>query len=115
MRYPTDMDVELHKFGMRLKFFYSVGGLVLGAMCIIGGCALFLAGVAGSTTWTFQALGVAESHISDAAPGAILFCVGLFFVCVTRFKVEETHEIRETDNMPPSTRSFDINFIPTND
>lgn len=82
------MDTDLHKFGMRLKFFYSLGGLLLGAMCIVGGCWLFLGGVTGSTTWTFKALGIAESNVTDAAPGGILFCVGLFFVIFTRFKVE---------------------------
>ena len=52
---------DLHKYGMRLNFFYSIGGLFLGGMCIFGGCMLFLGGVVASTTLAFNALGVAES------------------------------------------------------
>jgi hypothetical protein len=82
------MDNELHKMGLRLKFFYSVGGLILGFLSIVGGCFLFWAGVAGHTSWTFKALGIAENSINDAAPGAILFVVGLFIVIYTRFGVK---------------------------
>ena len=69
---------------------YSVAGLVLGIICIIGGIILFLNGVVGSASWTAKILG-AESEISDAAPGAILFIVGLFVVIVTRYKIHIKH------------------------
>jgi len=69
------------------NFIYAVLGLVLGLVCIIGGIVLFLNGVAGSTSWTAKILG-AESNISDAAPGVVLFIVGLFVVYVTRFDVK---------------------------
>lgn len=65
---------------------YSLSGLVLGTVCIIGGIMLFLNGIVGSTNWTAKVLGV-ESRISDAAPGAVLFIVGLFIVVVTRFNI----------------------------
>jgi hypothetical protein len=68
-------------------FVYSLGGLVLGFTSIIGGIALFLHGVTGTTSWTAKILG-ASSQISDAAPGAVLFIVGLFIIYVTRFSVE---------------------------
>ena len=66
------------------QLIYSLCGLILGLVCIIGGIILFLHGITGSTSWTAKLLG-AESEISDAAPGAVLFIVGLFVVLVTRF------------------------------
>jgi hypothetical protein len=72
------------------QLIYSVLGLVLGLSCVIGGVVLFLHGVVGSTSWTARILG-AESHISDAAPGAVLFIVGLFFVLVTRYVLKVRH------------------------
>ena len=66
---------------------YSLAGLILGLVCVVGGIVLFLNGVAGSTSWTAKMLG-AESEISDAAPGAVLFIVGLFIVFVTRYVVK---------------------------
>lgn len=88
------MDTELHRLGLKLKFAYSVCGLVLGLVSIIGGCLLFLNGIAGSTQWTFKALGIAESNVTDAAPGAILFVIGLFVVIFTRFKVRQESSVR---------------------
>ncbi|PML05964.1 hypothetical protein [Vibrio lentus] len=58
---------------------------VLGLVCVLGGIALFLNGVAGTTSWSAKILGV-ESTITDAAPSAILFIIGLLFVFVTRYK-----------------------------
>lgn len=66
------------------QLIYSILGIVLGLAAIIGGIALFLNGIAGSMSWTASFLG-AESNINDAAPGAILFIVGLFIVFITRY------------------------------
>jgi len=63
---------------------YSVAGLIVGLVCVIGGVVLFLNGVVGSTSWTAKFLG-AESNLNDAAPGAVLFIVGLFVVFITRY------------------------------
>jgi hypothetical protein len=63
---------------------YSIGGLFLGILCVLGGVVLFLNGVTGSTNWTAKFIG-AESKINDAAPGAVLFIVGLFIVFITRY------------------------------
>ncbi|GAB3939282.1 hypothetical protein [Larkinella terrae] len=81
------MDPELEKLVLRYKFIYSMTGLGLGLVSMIGGIALFLNGIAGSTSWTAKILGN-ESTITDAAPGAILFIVGLFTVVTTRYKVK---------------------------
>jgi hypothetical protein len=69
------------------QLIYALSGLILGLVCILGGIVLFLNGVAGSTNWTAKMLG-AESKVSDAAPGAVLFIVGLFIVLVTRFSIK---------------------------
>ena len=72
------------------QLIYSIAGLILGLVCILGGVALFINGVAGSTSWTAKILG-AESQISDAAPGAVLFIVGLFIVLITRYVLKVKH------------------------
>jgi len=76
----------LHARALLYKFIYSMTGLFVGLVCMLGGVALFLNGVAGSTNWTAKVLGN-ESTISDAAPGAVLFVVGLFVVIATRYRV----------------------------
>jgi hypothetical protein len=58
-------------------------GLILGLAAIIGGVILGLNGVAGSTSWTTKLLGL-ESQINDAAPGVVLFIVGLFMIWATK-------------------------------
>jgi hypothetical protein len=62
-------------------------GLFLGLVSMIGGIVLFLNGVAGSTSWTAKILGN-ESTITDAAPGAVLFVIGLFIIIATRYRVK---------------------------
>jgi uncharacterized membrane protein (UPF0182 family) len=69
-----------------LQLIYSLCGLLLGLACILGGILLFLHGVLGSISWTTKILG-ASSQISDAAPGGVLFIVGVFLVFITRFKI----------------------------
>ena len=95
----TDRELEIYRMyldrGMRspmlnrtgtfYQLIYSLCGLVLGLVCVIGGIILFLRGITGATSWTAKILG-AESKLSDAAPGVMLFIVGLFIVFVTRFK-----------------------------
>lgn len=71
------------------QFVYSRCGLVLGLACVVGGVLLFLHGVAGTSNWTGKPPG-ADSQVSDAAPGAILFVVGLFVVLASRFNVRVT-------------------------
>ena len=72
-----------------IKGEYSYGklGLILGLSSIIGGIILGLNGVAGSTSWTAKLLGL-ESRINDAAPGVVLFVVGLFMVWTTKPRVK---------------------------
>jgi hypothetical protein len=46
-----------------------------------------LHGVAGHTSWTASLLGL-HSNVSDAAPGVVLFIVGLFMIWATKPKVK---------------------------
>jgi hypothetical protein len=85
------MSEDLHRLGFKLKFAYSIVGLVLGLACIIAGVILGLGGVAGNTAWTASALGLSTS-MTDATPGVIVFVVGIFFVLITRFSVRATYQ-----------------------
>jgi hypothetical protein len=59
----------------------------------VRGIVLYLHHVTGTTNWTAKFMG-AESNLSDAAPGAILFIVGLFIVFVTKFSIK-TEKVTE--------------------
>lgn len=94
---------DLHRLGFKLKFVYSMTGLLLGLACIVAGVVLGLSGVAGHTSWTASALGLSTS-MTDAAPGVIIFVVGIFFVWMTRFKVRQVTQHPPTesrDSAPP--------------
>ena len=69
-----------------LQLIYSLAGLLVGLACIVGGILLFFHGVAGSSSWVGEFIGV-QSKLSDAAPGTVLFVVGLVVVWLTRFAV----------------------------
>lgn len=88
----TPEEIALHRLGMKLKFAYSVCGLLLGLVCILTGLALGLAGVAGHTNFTASLLGL-NTQLTDAAPGVVVFVVGIFMVFISRFKV--LHKIEE--------------------
>lgn len=78
--------VKLWDDATRFQYFYSMAGLVVGLLCIIGGLVLFLHGITGSTSWTAKFLGL-ESTLSDAAPGVVLFVIGFFIVWITRYSI----------------------------
>jgi hypothetical protein len=69
-----------------LQLIYSLAGLVFGLACVVGGILLFFHGVTGSSSWVGEFIGV-QSKLSDAAPGTVLFVVGLVVVWLTRFAV----------------------------
>ena len=84
---PRPKEIPLWREATRYEFTYSIWGLVAGVFLALVGVVLLIHGVAGSTNWTTKLLS-AESEISDAAPGVILFIVGLFVVYITRFQVK---------------------------
>ena len=82
---------DLHRLGLKLKFVYSIVGLLVGLSCIIAGVVLGVNGVVGHTSWTASLLGLSTT-MNDAAPGVIVFVVGIFMVLITRFRVREIRE-----------------------
>jgi len=82
-QHPRELNSELVKIYLRHKLIYSISGLVLGLICILSGLVLFLNGISGATSWTASLFGF-NSKISDAAPGSVIFIVGIFFVLITR-------------------------------
>jgi hypothetical protein len=74
---------EILSQAIKNEYRYATLGLVLGLCAILGGTILALHGIVGHTSWTASLLGF-ESKINDAAPGAILFIVGIFFVFITK-------------------------------
>ena len=77
-------DNELIKMHLRYKFIYSILGMILGLFCILGGLLLFLNGIVGSTNISTNIFG-SETSITDAAPGSILFFLGLFLTYHSRY------------------------------
>jgi hypothetical protein len=69
-----------------LQLIYSLAGLVVGLACVVGGLGLFLHGIVGSSSWVGDFIGI-QSKLADAAPGTVLFIVGLLVVWLTRFSV----------------------------
>ncbi|WP_197120962.1 hypothetical protein [Pseudoalteromonas sp. NZS100] len=69
----------------KYQLIYSIIGLAVGLVCVLGGIYLFIKGVMGEMDWSLKVFGN-ESVIANAAPGAVLFIVGLFLVIVTKFK-----------------------------
>jgi len=80
-------SVEVLKLVIVLEYIYGILGLGLGITAIFGGIILGLNGVAGSTSWTANVLGL-SSEINDAAPGVVLFIVGIFMLKITSPKVK---------------------------
>ncbi|MBW2570098.1 MAG: hypothetical protein JRE47_12235 [Deltaproteobacteria bacterium] len=79
------MKSNTFNLAIKLEYTYAILGLFLGLSSIIFGSILCLNGVVGSTSWTANFIG-AESSINDAAPGVVLFIVGLFMIWVTKPK-----------------------------
>ncbi len=79
-------SADVVRESIRKEYRYGALGLVLGLVTIIGGVILGLNGIAGSSSWTAKLFGF-ESQLNDAAPGVILFVVGVFLVWATRPKI----------------------------
>jgi len=93
-RTPPASEVKANSYSANVlgqavkgEYQYAKLGLFLGLATIIGGIILGLNGVTGHTSWTAKLLGL-ESNINDAAPGVVLFIVGIFFVYITKPRVK---------------------------
>ena len=78
---------DVLRAAVRNEFRYAILGLIVGLAAILCGTALTLHGAFGSTSWTTRLLGL-ESKVNDAAPGVILFVVGMVIIFITRPRVE---------------------------
>jgi hypothetical protein len=84
---PGSSSKEIIAQSIAGEYSYAKLGLILGLTSIAGGVVMGLHGVVGHTSWTAKALGI-ESNLSDAAPGVVLFIVGLFMIWATRPRVD---------------------------
>lgn len=78
-------EVTDRRLSLTLKFVYSIVGLVLGLACILSGSILGLYGVTGHSNFIASLLGLSV-QLNDAAPGVVIFIVGIFMVLITKFK-----------------------------
>lgn len=101
---PSLKDPGTYQRFARYHLIYSLVGQIFGLVCIVGGIVLCLHQVTGSTSWTAKFMG-AESNISDAAPGVILFIVGLLVVFVTRFTIKTE---KQRPEMPTNQKSNEV-------
>ena len=92
-------DYELHRLGMKLKLIYSLLGLFLGLSCIISGSILSVYGVTGHTSIIASFLGL-STQLNDAAPGVVIFIVGIFMVLITKFQVKGRTIINHETDIP---------------
>ena len=82
------MDQSTLVLWLKQKFRYSTLGLILGFLSILVGALLFLSGVTGSSDLMTKMTGF-EGSLLNAAPGALLFLIGLAVVVVTRLNNKE--------------------------
>ena len=85
VKLPKDREVAQQV--ARQQFVVSIMGLIVGVICIVAGVFLFVRGIQGSTSWTAKFIGT-ESQLADAAPGTILFVVGVVIIWITRHDVK---------------------------
>ncbi len=83
---PEQVDKDFWRLVLLYQFWYSIAGLIAGLACVLGGVVLFLNGIDGlpGSQWTADVFGL---KISDAAPGVVLFLIGLAVTEITRFTV----------------------------
>lgn len=81
------MDEIILKRTTLYQFIYSILGWLLGFSCVVGGILLFFYGISGNSDMK-GAVGGFNITVTNAAPGTILFIIGIFVVWVTRFKIK---------------------------
>lgn len=84
---PRSSSEAVIKAAIFGEYVYSCIALILGLSSIIGGSILCIYGVTGHTSFTANLLGL-NANLNDAAPGVVLFVIGLFMIWATRPKVK---------------------------
>jgi len=83
---PGGEDSTLWRRATFYQLVYSLAGLGVGLSCVVGGIILFIMGIGGNINWVLKGEGF-HSQIANAAPGAVLFVVGMLVVWMTRFDI----------------------------
>lgn len=82
---PDLLDKDFWKMVVRYQFIYSLVGLAVGMICVILGMVMVVHGFGGGGWhWSADIFGF---KVNDAAPGVVLFLVGLAIAQFTRFDV----------------------------
>ena len=81
---PDVLDKGFWKIAIAYQFLYSVLGLLTGLACELMGTILFIGGITGTGHWTATLFGI---QITDAAPGVVLFIMGVAAWQFTRFDI----------------------------
>lgn len=82
---PEILDKDFWKMVVRYQFAYSMVGLGFALICLVCGMILFLHGISpDSSHWSADIFGF---KVNDAAPGIVLFLVGVAVAQFTRFDV----------------------------
>jgi len=81
---PDVLDKGFWKIAIAYQFLYSVLGLVTGLACELMGTILFIGGITGTGHWTATLFGI---QITDAAPGVVLFIMGVAAWQFTKFDI----------------------------
>lgn len=84
---PPDGGGEVGKLAVRQQFYYSIVGMVVGILFLLGGILLLLNGILGSSHFIASVAG-GKLDISDAPPGIILAALGVLIIWFTSYTVQ---------------------------
>lgn len=76
------------KLIVRNRLIYSLCGLAIGVLCLVGGILVFFSGIPGDTDWSIGSL-LAHFELSMSTPGVVLIFVGMVIIGITRYSVGE--------------------------
>jgi hypothetical protein len=79
-------DNGLTKVAILFQGIYSILGLLVGVIFLVGGLILLLSGIGGSSHFVAEILG-AKFDLSDATAGVICAVLGFIVIFVTRFEI----------------------------
>lgn len=83
---PRSGSGGIEQQALEHEYRHGALGLIIGWACILLGALLCIFGVVGSTSWTAKLAGI-ETKLNDAAPGVVLFVIGLLVIYITKPKV----------------------------
>jgi hypothetical protein len=83
---PDVTDPNTWKMANKYQFLYSMVGLGVGLLSVFGGIILFILGIGGNIKWVIDVQGF-NSQLINAAPGALLFIVGMIVIWITRLDI----------------------------